>query len=424
MRLLNLVITIATLLSALSGAPPEPGQARLPAPVPCADVGPEAHGPPLGERFQAELGALRAEYGFPGATAAFVLPDGRVAVAATGWADVERGVRMSADSRMLAASVGKTFVAATVLAQAAEGRLGLDDPLSEWLADRPWFERLPNHDRITLRHLLTHSSGIPDHVYSPEFARAWIGRPAEAPPLPPDSLVGFVLDRAALFPPGEGWAYTDTGYILLGMVAEAAAGADLYDEIDRRFLRPLGLDHTSPSDRRELPGLAAGYLAEDNPFGLPRKTTVAPDVMAWDPGVEWAGGGLVSTSRDLALWARALYEGRAMRGAYLPELLAAVPVEPGSDAVRYGAAVAIRRDGPLGPSWGHGGDIPGYTTSMRYYPDCGVAVAFQVNGPSRETGHGPGAAAAMELRLARVALGSREDRSRAPAPSPRRGSGW
>jgi D-alanyl-D-alanine carboxypeptidase len=356
-------------------------------------------------RFQRELDALRTDYGFPGATAAFALADGRVGAAATGLADVERGVPMEPGTRMLAASIGKTFVAAEVLALVEEGRLGLEDTLSKWLGRRPWFHRLPNHGAITLRHLLRHTSGLPDHVHDPAFLRAWVGRPRKAGTLPPDSLIKFVLDAAPLFPPGDGWAYTDTGYVLLGLVAEAASGANLYDEIDRRFLQPLGLEGTSPSDRRELPGLAAGYLTAGNPFGLPRKTTLAPGVLAWDPGVEWAGGGLVSTSRDLAVWARELYGGRALDGPYLEVLLDAVPTTRGSDSLQYGAAVAIRENGPLGPVWGHGGDIPGYTSSMRYYPRHDMAVAFQINGPAATGGESGGFGPAMELRLARALVG-------------------
>lgn len=281
MRQLSVTTTFVSLFLTLTGTLPSVARPAAPEPSPFRSGALAAPAESLAVRFQDELDALRAEYGFPGATAAFVLPDGTVGAAATGLADVERGLPMASDSRMLAASIGKTFVAALVLALATEGRLSLDDSLSAWLGDRPWFARLPNHAGITLRHLLTHTSGLPDHVHSPAFVRAWTRRSSDEPPLPPDSLVRFILDREPLFPPGEGWAYTDTGYILLGLVAEAAGRAGLFDEIDRRFLRPLNLTGTSASDRRTLPGLAAGYLPADDPFGLPRKTTVAPG--------EWRG---------------------------------------------------------------------------------------------------------------------------------------
>jgi D-alanyl-D-alanine carboxypeptidase len=124
----------------------------------------------LSEEFQSALDAFQKQYGFPGATVAYVLQDGTAGVAATGVADIEAGTPMTVQSRMLSASLGKTFVGATAVALAREGILDLDIPVSRWLVDRQWFTRLPNHDAITLRHLLTHSSGLPDHVHLDSFA--------------------------------------------------------------------------------------------------------------------------------------------------------------------------------------------------------------------------------------------------------------
>jgi D-alanyl-D-alanine carboxypeptidase len=359
---------------------------------------------PLDTRFQAELDALQAEFRIPGATAAYVLPNGRVVVAAAGLADVEAGAPMTTQSRMLAASIGKSVVGAEVLALAQDGRLGLDDPISKWLSDRPWFTRLPNHASITIRHLLTHSAGIADHVYEKSFHQAVAAKWRDpGNPFPPEALVEFVLDQKPLFKAGDGWAYTDTGYILLGLIIEKAAGATFYEEAKRRFLAPLRLNLTEPSNRLELEMLAAGYTAPDNPMGLPGKTTVAPGVMAWNPAIEWTGGGFVSNPRDLALWAKALYEGKAMAGNYREELLRSVPVTGFflsliTGGIRYGAGVGIYEKTPLGPTYGHGGGIPGYSSSMRYYPKHGFAVAFQVNTDIEPDRFGSD----MESRLARV----------------------
>jgi len=363
---------------------------------------PSSPGPtPLSQRFQAELNSLHAELKFPGATAAYVLPDGTTGVAATGLSDVENGQPMTMDSRMLAASIGKSFVGAEVLALAQAGKLGLDDAVSIWLGERPWYPRLPNGGQITVRHLLNHTAGLHDHVYEEAFARALSKRWQEpGNPLLPEALVEFVLDKEPLNEPGEAFHYSDTGYILLGLIIEKAAGRSFYQEVEQRFLVPLKLDQTTPSDRRALEGLAAGYTAADNPLGLPPKSTNAPGVMAWNPAVEWTGGGFVSSSRDLARWAKALYEGHAMPGNYLGELFRSVPVVAGK--MSYGTGVGIYEDTPLGPKYGHGGGIPGYSSSMRYFADHRFAVAFQVN-----TDINPDEfAAAMEDRLARVVADS------------------
>lgn len=346
----------------------------------CTDSEPgSAPGPlPLSQRFQTELDALYAELKFPGATAAYVLPDGTTGVAAAGLSDVENEQPMTVQSRMLAASIGKTFVGAEVLALALDGKLGLDDAVSKWLGDRPWYPRLPNGEEIAVRHLLNHTAGLHDHVYDEGFAKALSKRWQEpGNPFPPEALVEFVLDEEPLNEPGEAFHYSDTGYILLGLIIEEAAGRSFYEEVEQRFLVPLELDQTTPSNRRELEGLATGYTAVDNPLGLPPRSTTAPGVMAWNPALEWTGGGFVSSSRDLARWAKALYEGKAMPGDYLDELLRSVPVVAGE--MSYGAGVGIYESTPLGPKYGHGGGIPGYTSSMRYYPEHRFAVAFQVN---------------------------------------------
>lgn len=357
----------------------------------------------VNQLLKCELDRLCRQCGFLGLTAAYVLSDGTVGEAVSGLADIEARKPMTKKSRMLAASIGKTFVAATVIALAKEGQLNLDDLLSCYLSNRHWYSRLPNSETITLRHLLTHSSGLPDHVHLTSFLQSFShrGLPADSPFLP-ESLIEFILDQAPLFEAGEGWAYTDTGYILLGLVIEAVTGKSYYEELERRFLKPLKLDMTSPSDRPDLPGLAAGYTAPDNLFGLPRKTVDESGTMVWNPVVEWTGGGVISTSRDLAVWAKLLYEGRAMQADYLADLFQSVPVGDSGSGVRFGAGVLIKQNSPLGPSWGHGGVIPGYSSSMRYYPKYGVAFAFQINSDSFISDQSKEFVSDMELRLAEI----------------------
>ena len=153
------------------------------------------------ERFQAALDALRAETEIPGATAAYSTPDGAVRGFATGLANVELDSPMEVESRMLAGSIGKTFVAATAIAASREGKLGLDDRLADWLSTEDWYPRLPNGSTITLRHLLTHSSGLLDHVYLDPFRAAMDRTRGDATAtLSPRELVEFVLDAEPLSP--------------------------------------------------------------------------------------------------------------------------------------------------------------------------------------------------------------------------------
>jgi D-alanyl-D-alanine carboxypeptidase len=364
----------------------------------------------LKAKFESELNALHEEYQFPGATAAYALSDGTVQVVAVGLADVERKVPMEPASRMLAASIGKTFVAATIVALAKEKQLDLDAAISNWLGDLPWFSKLPNHNAITWRHLLTHTAGLANHLENADFAKALQANwPQRCKSFSPESCIGFVLNRPALFEPGEDWHYSDTGYLLVGLIIEDVTGRTYYDELKRRFLVPLGLTLTIPSDRPELPGLAAGYMAADNAFGLPQKTTVRTGKMAWDPGLEWTGGGLAINPWDLVLWAKALFEGNAMDGDYLQTMLDSVPVSKEAPTVRYGLGVAIHEDGAHGPTYGHGGWIPGYSSSLRYYRRHGVAIAFQINTDIGIVDDSTDLFEEMEDRLARVVINDAKD---------------
>jgi D-alanyl-D-alanine carboxypeptidase len=105
----------------------------------------------------------------------------------------------------------------------------------------------------------------------------------------------------------------------------------------------------------------------------------ADGMLVWDPATEWTGGGLVSTSPDLAAWGQSLFTGRALDAQYLDRLLDGIPVSADAPVVLYGAGVAIFAETDRGPVYGHGGWIPGYVSSLRHYADHDVTVAFQIN---------------------------------------------
>jgi D-alanyl-D-alanine carboxypeptidase len=123
--------------------------------------------------------------------------------------------------------------------------------------------------------------------------------------------------------------------------------------------------------------------------------------------MEWTGGGLVSTAEDLARWGGALFGGTAVPKAALDQMLRADPVDPEQPDVRYGLGVAVYRASPFGPVYGHGGWIPGYVSSLRYYADHGVAIAFQINTDDGGENDVGAAVQEMERRLAEVVLSGR-----------------
>src|SRR5262249_28052961 len=144
----------------------------------------------------------------------------------------------------------------------------------------------------------------------------------------PEERLAFVLDLAPPFAAGQGWEYSDTNYIVLGMIIERITGHAYYDELRARLLGPLALRNTIPSDRPELAGVANGYAGRKNELGGYDASLVqgaGRARLAVNPQFEWTGGGIASTADDLARWGKLLYEGKAFDPSLLPELLRGVP---------------------------------------------------------------------------------------------------
>lgn len=350
----------------------------------------------LDVRLQARLDSLHRAGRFIGASAGVALPDGRVIALAAGMSDTAARTPLRPTDRMLAGSVGKTFFAALALRLVQEGRLDLDAPIARYLGTEPWFDSLPNARRITGRQLMNHTSGLVRYELDPRFLADLAAQPDRT--FAPLEELRYLFGAPAPFAPGEGWDYSDTNYIVLGMIAERILGTPAYDEMLRRFVRPLGLAGTVPQDGPVIPGLAQGYAGRENPFG-PFDAVLRDGRFAINPQFEWAGGGWATTGGDLARWAKALYEGEAIDSALLHrEVLQGVPAPMLGPNARYGLGVIIRQT-PLGPTWGHSGFFPGYLTELRYYPQLRLAVAVMVN--QNRPAMGPAGIAAS---LAQVAL--------------------
>ena len=329
----------------------------------------------LARALQTKLDSLRGVLHFPGATLAVALPDGRVVAVASGLADTTRRIPLRTTDKLLSGSVGKTYVSAVAMQLVHEGKLDLDAPIARWLGGAPWFARLPNAQAITVRQLMNHTSGLVRYEFDPRATVVLREQPMKA--WTPEERLSYLLDTAAPFAAGQGWDYSDTNYIVLAMILERITGRPYYDELRRRILVPLQLTNTIPSDRPDLPGLANGYAGPKNDLGGYDASLDASGRLRVNPQFEWTGGGIASTTADLARWGKLLYEGKAFDAALLPRMLDGVPSKLGRD-VRYGLGV-MTRPTALGPAWGHSGFFPGYATELLYFPDLKVAAAIQVN---------------------------------------------
>jgi D-alanyl-D-alanine carboxypeptidase len=347
---------------------------QVPSAVPAAGT--------LREQLQARFEELHKGGSFPGGTAGIALPDGTLLGIAVGMSDRAAATPMRPTDRLLLGSVGKTYASAVVLQLVQEGKIRLADPISRWFGKEPWFPRLPNAASVTVRHLMTHTSGLVRYELNPKFTadlsanpdRVWTG----------EERLAYLLDARPPFPAGEGWEYSDTNYIVLGMIIERAGGASYYDQLRSRILVPFGLKDTVPADSRTVPGLVQGYAGAQNPFGGSDEM-IKDGKFAVNPQFEWTGGGLAVTAQDLAKWARLLYEGKVLDAAMMTELLNGVPAKLGPET-KYGLGVIIRPTA-LGITYGHSGFMPGYQTEVMYFPELKSAIAVQVNSSApRSTG--------------------------------------
>ncbi|GAA4081918.1 serine hydrolase domain-containing protein [Actinomadura miaoliensis] len=300
---------------------------------------------------------------------------GRDVVATGGVGDVVTGRPVPPDGRFRIGSATKTFTATVVLQLAGEGRLSLDDTVERRL---PGVVRGNGNDgrKITLRHLLQHTSGIHDDWPGWETPADFYRHRFDVNP--PQQLVTRAMRHRPDFAPGTGWNYSNTGYILLGMVIERVTGRPWDAEVDRRIVRPLGLRHTG------FPGLSPD-LPRPHAHGYARYAGgELVDVTRNREGYTAAsGGGIVSTTGDLARFFRALFEGELLRPAQLAQMKRTVPVSdeyqkiwPGA---RYGLGLFSRPLSCGGRYWGHSGDITGYMTRNGFTDDGRRGVVLSLS---------------------------------------------
>ncbi|HQR42647.1 MAG TPA: serine hydrolase domain-containing protein [Gemmatales bacterium] len=331
----------------------------------------------LASLLQARMDSLVKQSTLPGGvSAALVMPDGSLLTFQAGYADREANRKMSADTLLMQGSVGKTYVAAIALQLVFEKKLNLNEKASHYLGQEPWFEQLPNAKDVTIRMLMNHTSGIMRYELDPKFTSDLTKEPTRK--WKPVERLTYVFGKKPRFEAGQGWDYSDTNYIVLGMIIEKITGRSIEDLIKSQLLDPLGLKQTMSTNRLAIPGLAQGYAGPQNPFGGKALMLNQDGSMIVNPQFEWTGGGMASTPADLARWAKLMYEGKAFDASMLPVMLEGVKAPMLGREAQYGLGVILRPT-PLGKTYGHSGFFPGYMTEVMYWPEKKLAVAVQVN---------------------------------------------
>ena len=305
--------------------------------------------------------------GLPGIALRVERGDEGIFDGAAGFASRELQTPIVATDRFGVGSITKTFAAALVLQLVDEGVLTLDDTVDTWLHDSV-VARIPYVDRITLRQLLNHTSGIYDYFDgdSPFLQDAYFGEGADwARVWTPLEVLAYAdgARHAPYFAPGEGVHYSNTGYVLLGLVVEQATGQGYADRLHARILGPLGLADTFYPPTEPVPGgTVDAYQLIDGEL---------LNVSAIHLSSTGTAGGMVSTTRDLARFAEALFGGQLLRAATLEEMVSFIP--SGRPGLEAGMGV-FRKQTPSGAIVGNSGD--GVGSAARMYQPVGTDLTL------------------------------------------------
>lgn len=329
----------------------------------CALIGPSAmpvaaadsRATNLSPALQSVIDKQRASLNIPGVAATVIFGDGSRWSGVSGNAALGPPTAATSQTPWVVGSITKTFMAALILQLSEDELLSIDDPLATWLPD------YPNAANITLRQLLSHTSGVFDYFKHSKYSGAVFGDPGH------HWTAAEILSRfahAPYFAPGTGYHYSNTNYVLLGLVAEAVGGASVRDQLRSRFWEPLGLDRTYiQSAGVPPPDAAKGYLWSSGHFlEISDSSGYRPTRSA--ATVAWSVGDMVASADDIATWASVLYGGQVLEAASLTEMLDWERY-PGGEGYGLGTSTQEWNGRRM---FGHTGSIRGFVAAAWHIP--------------------------------------------------------
>jgi D-alanyl-D-alanine carboxypeptidase len=328
-----------------------------------AEASPEGAAFTIEEQFAFEsivTGSL-ADGSVPGALVGVWYPGRGEWVHAAGVGNLTTAQAMTVEDHVRIASNTKTFVATVILQLVDEGMIGLDDPLESYIPD------IPNGQEITIRQVLGMTAGIYDFVNDPLIAVDYAANPML--PFTPEDALAIIQASAPDFAPGEKAQYSNSNYVLLGMIIEQLTGQPAGEVITERVLVPLGMTQTSFPTTEAMPEpYAHGYAAVEEGSAELRDVTLS------NPDVPWTSGAMISTLADLRIWAQELAMGTLLSPSSQAERLqwtsfATTPLD-----VSYGLGI-LKLNGLLG----HNGGIAGYSSWVMHYVEDDASVVVVVN---------------------------------------------
>jgi CubicO group peptidase (beta-lactamase class C family) len=298
-----------------------------------------------------------------GIAAAVVRGNDTLLLKGYGKADVEWNVPMPADAMFEIGSITKQFTAVALLQLRDEGKLSLDDGITKWLPD---FDTRGN--KVTLRRLLDHTSGIKGLTEMPEFGNLVMNSR-----FPRDSAYSLIKRYPFEFATGEAQIYNNSAFWLLGLVVEKASGKTYEDYVEKKLFEPLGMKRSMYCNSSEnVERRAHGYGVQN---GVIRRAPT--NVHTWP----FSAGSICSTAGDLVTWLRALHGGKVLSAKSYAEMVTPSHLNDGTP-LRYGMGIAVGKDIRGLNFIGHGGSIAGFVAEATWYPDAQMAVVVLMNSTS------------------------------------------
>ena len=326
------------------------------------------------QQLETNLDATRAPE-VPGAAVAVVSPFGSW-FGASGVASLENNTPLQPSDRFEIGSITKTFTATTILQLVEEGVLSLEDTLTDWLPEEV-IANIPNAGNITLKQLLQHTSGVADYV-DVLFTQAATNPLIFAQDWQPEELVNLIDGVEPFFEPGESFTYSNTNFLLLGMVIETATDNNIAEEIRTRIIDPLGLENTFFAGEEEIPGgYVSGYWDFDGDGTLNNTTTITN--LSWT----WSTGAMISNTEDLDTFARNLFAGDLLQPDTLEMMLDTIPADNNDNYSSYGLGVGTIESSTR--FWYiHRGQTLGHRSNLWYSPQDDLTYIELINGFSTD----------------------------------------
>lgn len=327
-------------------------------------------------------------YDIPGAVMVIATPDGLEWAGRSGVSDVINNTRLTISTKFRSGSVTKSFTGMAIAQLVQEGVLRLDDSLETWLpgvVPSPTPEEEVsgeytgyNANHITIRNLLHHTSGLSDYTDDDDFLMTLCTEPETQ--MTPRELTDIAVSHPPLsYPENPEFNYSDTNYILLGMIIEEATGNSWESEVRQRFVEPLGLFNTIVPETGEtvIPeAYAHGYTdLHEYSGGVIGEENILADYSVLDPSLTWASGNIISTPADMAQWIRAVAEGELLDAENQNMMMTDMYLME-TDPIEYGYGITENLSYGL---IGHEGHIIGYDSAMQYHQETRTAITVSSN---------------------------------------------